>query len=383
MKIQINREALEKKLQILASVIPTRSMIPVLDEGLIEVSEEGITITTSDQNITISSNIMCEIKDPTTKFDFVCDVRTILGTISLLKSETITLYVTDSDVTLSTPRTRKKYQVPIQHSPEDFPQSRSDKWGASLRVPGKMFSSMISKASVIIEPNSLMRSLTGINMLTDEGSLIIQGATTQRCCVTTFTPPEGEEFKYIDDVIIPRSISNVSSSYEKSANIEISIDEQKRNLMVKDGVTTTLVRLIDAKYPSIKQLLTAYQPDISVKLLRLDLTMSVKRLSSYINKTDFGVMIDMTDEEMKVHGGDTDFKKEAEEFIPMEEKSSEMGFVSKFNYKFFGAMLPTFAGDNVYFSQTGPKKPGFFTDDSYEGFSTVWLVSPMLINNSK
>ena len=173
MKINVDRKAFEAKLQVAITAIGNKAIIPILNEALIEVSENKMVVTTSNTQITVALNIFCETDGELV--DFVCDIKTILSTISLLKSEVITLEIEDGNVLFSTPKTRKRYEVPITYKAGDFPLPKNKKWGTPVVINGTMFAKMIKRTSLFVNPNDLRTGMQGVNIKGDKNKFIIQG----------------------------------------------------------------------------------------------------------------------------------------------------------------------------------------------------------------
>ena len=377
MKITVNREQLEKKLQSAVALIGTKSMIPILDYGLIQVTEKRIIITTSDDSATIRTflNHNEVIGD---KFDFVCDINIILRTISMLKNELIILNVGEENITLSTPKTRKRYQIPIMDDPSSFPVINNDDFKKPIIVNGKSTSDMIKKASSIVNQNDLRSGMQGINFKVSDGNLSIQ-STNGHVCADLNLETNNDEINF-GPVLIPKAISKIIDNFTRSQDLEVSISKDERNIKLYDGSTTAYVRLVDGKFPNIDALIKQSNDKIATTMDREELMLAIKRSSIYSNRSSKMIILDGKGENIIIKGEDIDFRRSSDELVETEIKASEMNFESAFNSDFLVLILGNLLGDKVIFSQISNNQPSFFMDNSSDSYHSRWLLAPMVIN---
>jgi len=378
MKIKLNRETLEKQLVTAVSVIASNPQPPILREALFEFSEENLAITTSDGRLTMTIRLPYELEHGEVS-DFVCDVQSLIKPVTLQKSEFMFLEVIDGkDIAFSTPRTRNKYNIPIIYDPESFPRIKAAGWSDPISINGKIFSKMIKKTSMIVNPNDLRTAISGINFKAQEGMFIMESTDMATGCYTKFKP-EDVEAPDMDPVLIPRAISKVATNYDKSPNVKISIDEEKRNLKASDGSSEVCIRLIDSKFPPTKPLYDQFIPAISMKINRESLLLSLDRLISFGAFKHPHLVLDMQGEGLMLKAENLDVRKNAEELLEPSHKSDEMNFQSGVAFKQIKPAIVSSTGENLYLSQQHFKKPVFITDDSSEGFETLWLIAPVLL----
>lgn len=387
MKITAGREALNKKLQAVTGVLSGKAIMPILNEALIEISStkdpdgneiDAILITTSDNEVSASVMIPCTIEGD--KRNFVCDISLIMETISTLKSEEIILTVEEKDVILSVPKTRKRFSIPIIHEAKSFPEIAAESYSDPIKINGGVVSKMIRKASLFVNPNDLRPNIAGINLFCKEGKFIVQAADGHIFCRTIIDSSK-EEFPLPDmsDILIPKSIIKIISNYEGSNSMTLSLSGDGRVLKISDGVLTTRVILIAHKFPPVQPFFDEYQNNIYTKINREELLTSIKRISMFTNFNSKTIVFDMKGENLVIKGEDIDFRKKADELIEVSDKNEVMNFVSGFNGTFMKSIIQTLSGEDIYFTQLNSKKPGYFTDNSAEGFETIWIVAPMLV----
>jgi hypothetical protein len=127
--------------------------------------------------------------------------------------------------------------------------------------------------------------------------------------------------------------------------------------------------------------LDSYEPSINLKVLNEDFSLSLKRSSSFSDEyATIKIQMDEA-EEITIECEDLGFKRKAKETVPVSHKSDEMNFTSAVNYKQISKFLPLMEGESLFLSQIAKDKMMFMSDDSSEGFSTLWIMSSVKVND--
>lgn len=384
MKLIFEREQLNKRLESIIGLINTRTGVPILDEALVKVQEGKIKVTVSDNEISTEITIPCEVEGDI--FDFVCDVMTVQKTAALLRNETFILEVDEKVVVMSTPKTRKRFEIPIRNKAADFPAMPDNGWENPMNIKGSLFSSMVKRASMFIKPTDLRPAFTSINLLSTKDMIRIQGTDAHGLCDSTYLRSEEEaEFPELSSILFPKNIIKIVPNYEKSPSLSISIDKEGKYAKLSDDSTITQIRLTDGsgKYPDLDALFTAHNKEHFVKINRDQLLMAIRRMSIYSNKNTNSMIIDMNGDNIVLSADDNDFNKKAEELIEVVEKSSLMNFVSGINHNYLLTVINNMTGENVYIVQPNYNVPFMFFDDSSEGYKTMWSIAAIALASQK
>lgn len=382
MKLTLEREVFAKKIQAAISALGN-SPIPVLNEALLQVKKEKLFITTSNGEVQITVSMNCQEVEGEPQ-DVVFDIRLIQTPVTTLKAKEVFLEVKDDIVTFYTKRTRNKYEVPIVYKADNYPLLNAEEWSSPLDLKGSVFSAMVKKASMFVDANNIRTGMQGVSLKSSESVVTMQSVSSSGSiiCHLEVLPPEGEVvFTEMEPVLIPKAIMNVSQEFEKSSVVKISTDDKGKSLRVHDGSSIVVIRLLSGEFPPCQPFVDKYEPSINMKLLNEDISLALKRSGSFSNN-EGQVRVDMTDEtEITIECENTAFKKKAVESVPVSFKSEEMNFVFGINYKFISKCLLTMAGENVFISQLKKNEIVNITDDSAEGFTTLWMIAPMIVKD--
>jgi len=382
MKLTLEREVFAKKIQAAISALGNNP-IPVLNEALLQVKKDRLFITTSNGEVQLTASMNCQEVEGEAQ-DVVFDIRLLQTPVTTLKAKEVFLEVNEGIVTLFTKRTKNKYEVPIIYKAENYPLLNAEEWSSPLEVKGSVFSAMIKKASIFVDANNIRPGMQGVCLKSNERVVTMQSVSSSGSiiCHLEVMPPEGDGmFTEMESVLIPRAIMNVSPEFEKSPAVKISTDDKRKSLRIHDGGSIVVIRLLEGKFPDCQPFVDKYEPSINMKLLNEDLSLALKRSAGFSN--DEGrVRVDMSEEsEITIECENTAFKKKAVESVPVSFKSDLMDFTFGINYKFISKCLLTMAGENVFISQLKKSEIVNITDDSAEGFTTLWMIAPMIIKD--
>ena len=111
--------------------------------------------------------------------------------------------------------------------------------------------------------------------------------------------------------------------------------------------------------------------------------LSLDRVSGFGDLKDPSMIFDMEGEGILLKTENTDRRKNAEELIEVQNKSKDINFISGIAYKVIKPAITSLSGENLFISQKKHSSIMFITDDSSEGFDTMWLIAPIALNINK
>jgi DNA polymerase III sliding clamp (beta) subunit (PCNA family) len=382
MKLTLERESFAKKVEAAISALGN-SIIPVLNEAFFQIKNDRLFITTSNGEVQLTVSTPCEVEGE--EVEFICDIRLLRTPVTTLKAKEVFLEVTDKMVTLFTKRTKNKYEIPVVYKPESYPLLNAEKWSSPLEINGASFAKMIKKSSILVDGNNIREGMRGIMLESTSKTVTMEsvsGGGQAICHLEVIPDPDsGILFEELDRCLIPKAIANVSQQFDKAKSVKISKDQKDKSLKIHDGSSIVVIRLLEGVFPDCKVFLDSYEPSINLKVLNEDFSLSLKRSSSFSDEyATIKIQMDAA-EEITIECEDLRFKRKAKETVPVSHKSEEMNFTSAVNYKQISKFLPLMEGESLFLSQIAKDKMMFMSDDSSEGFSTLWIMSSVKVND--
>lgn len=113
---------------------------------------------------------------------------------------------------------------------------------------------------------------------------------------------------------------------------------------------------------------------------RLEFLSSLRRISTYANKTTYQVRIKITGSELQVSAEDLDFQSEADERLSCEHDGDDIEI--GFNAKFVMEMLNNLDGQKVTLQLSEPNRAGLIVpQDHGDKEDILMLVMPVMLSN--
>lgn len=233
---------------------------------------------------------------------------------------------------------------------------------------------------MFVDKDNIRSGMRGVSMMSNGDILTIESIASSGnvICHLEALPSGDEKFAETPQVLIPKAIDNVATEFEKSPSVNISIDGQKKCLRINDKMSIVTLRLLDGVFPDCSPFINMYTPEINAKMLTEDLSLALKRSGAFSDEHSL-TRIDMRGDEVEIECENTSFKKKSKEFISVSHKSDEMNFEFGVNLKYLSKTLLTMSGENIFISMLGHNKNLYISDDSSEGFNTLWVIAPMVL----
>ena len=163
MKLKINRNILLENLNNVGRALSTRNIIPIINGILFELSEEGLNLTATDNEITIRSFIKREdIKEIESTGSVVIYGRFILDILRKLSSEDVDIEEIDGcKVVISTPTSNYSLN---SFNVMDYPVIKMDMNEDAIKLTAGNFKEIVNQTVFATSTQESKPLLTGINL---------------------------------------------------------------------------------------------------------------------------------------------------------------------------------------------------------------------------
>ena len=376
MNFKISKNKFYNALQIVSRAISPNSPIPSLCGVLIEASEEGITLTGSDGDISIKMNLSNTTDEKLNltvleSGSVVIDSRYITAIASKMNSEDIQVEIIDGTLTrFSSLKTEYKING---YKASDYPSIDFNKPSTNFSIKVKDFDELVQSTVFATSVKETRPVLTGVNFQSN-GSEVIATATDSYRLAKKSTPLASEEF----NVTIPAKTLNEARSIFSDENSDLKISLDTKKVQFSNGVVLMQSRLLEGGFPETDRLIP--------KEFSYTLVINRQDLISAIDRNMFIKTEKMTLNRLQINNQDD---------ISLTNKSQEIGeSIETMNaVSYEGEPLDiSFAGNyvmdaakaldttNIKIQFTGSMKPFVLTNDS-EDNTILQLVLPVRTYN--
>ncbi len=371
MKFIVNSAYLLKQLSNINGVITTNPVVPILENFLFELEKGSLTVTASDLQTSMITEIQVESKE---KGNIAVPAKILLETLKNLPEQPVTFSIDESNYSVEIISDNGRYKLSGENA-TDFPKVPTVSNDFSAEISSEVMSRAVNNTIFATSNDELRPAMTGVYVNLGEKNttfVATDGHRLVRYRRNDITSENGNA------IIIPRKALNLLKATLPSENTPVSIDFNMSNAYFKFGNIKMICRLIDERYPDYENVIPSNN-NIKMTIGRTDLLSALRRISIYANKTTHQVRLKITGSELQISAEDLDFSNEANERLSCEHEGEDIEI--GFNAKFIIEMLNNIDTDQIKLTMSAPNKAGVILPvEKDKNEDILMLVMPVMLN---
>jgi DNA polymerase III subunit beta len=371
MKFIVNSAYLLKQLSNINGVITTNPVVPILENFLFELDKGGLTVTASDLQTSMITEIQVESKE---KGSIAVPARILLDTLKNLPEQPVTFSIDESTYSIEIISDNGRYKLSGENA-TDFPKVPNVSNDFSAEISSHVLARAVNNTIFATSNDELRPAMTGVYVNLGDKN-------------TTFVATDGHRlvrYRRADvksdngsSIIIPRKALNLLKATLPAENMDVSLNFNLSNAFFKFGNIRMICRLIDERFPDYENVIPAVN-NIKMTIERSDFLGALKRISIYANKTTHQVRLKITGSELQISAEDLDFSNEANERLSCEHDGEDIEI--GFNAKFLIEMLTNLDSDKIKLTMSAPNKAGVILPAEKDAEEDIlMLVMPVMLN---
>ena len=372
MKFIVNSSYLLKQLNAINGVITTNPVVPILENFLFEIAEGTLTITASDLQTSMITELEVEAKEDGS---IAIPAKILLETLRNLPEQPVNFTIEESSYSIEISSDNGRYKLSGENA-TDFPRVPTVSDGYSVNISSDVLGMAISNTIYAASNDELRPSMTGVFLKLDETNATFVATDSHRLI----------RYRRVDIVsdmshsmIIPRKALTLLKATLPSEVTNVAMEFNTSNAFFDFNRIKMICRLIDERYPDYENVIPADNEN-NVTIGKAELLSSLKRIAIYANKTTHQVRLKITGSELMISSEDLDFSNEANERLVCEHDGEDIEI--GFNAKFLIEMLGNISSDQLTFKLSAPNKAGLIEpSNKNENEDILMLVMPVMLNN--
>ena len=325
MKLVISSSELLKGIMTVAKAIPAKSALPILENFLFNLKDTTLEITASDSELTMRTSI--EVESAEEEGQIAVPAKHLMDLLKELPDQPLSIK-TLNDTSFEFGWASGASTLPYFPA-SDYPAFASaDDSAVTLNFPAQELVEGIASTIYATADDEIRPTMNGIffDIDTDSTTLVASDAH-KLVCYTTSGVNASEKASFIlhkKPAAILRSIIG-----KNTENVEISFDS--KNAVFRFDNTIVTCRLVIGKYPRYRDVIPQSNSNI-MKIDRLQLLNSVRRVSVCANKGSNHIKLNLTANSIEITAQDLGFSLAAYEKLPCEYDGEDLsiGFKSTF-----------------------------------------------------
>lgn len=373
MKIAIGATKLNSSLSVTGGVIPTKGIVPVIQNYKFSIEGKKLSITGSNLDVFISQSIELSESD-IEKFDICLDAQALSELIKTLKGKDIAI---EFEVIKEEKEDRYEakvvsavgtYVIPAESA--KFYPSMAEKSEINYDLEAGYIMDAVSRASIAaknqgkVHDHLLIEMGNGINVLATDANILILKSVT-RATVNN------------EKILIPRTSSDMLTSMPFGDIVNMSYTREQVFFDFNNGTCFACRRMTGEKqYPDISKFI----PDSFVCKATVnvdDFKDAIRRSVIFANKITNEIQFDFTVDGVSLTAVDLDFGKSSSEFFACNVEGNGMEIV--LNGKILIELLNQIKTDESEIWLNGKHMPACFYEKDVPSTEFFSLIMPIYV----
>jgi len=367
-KIVVPLNEFNRKMSSISSVVPSKTTMPVLSTVLVSAEEEGITLSATDLDISVTAKLEGEVEE---KGSISAPARKLAEISKSLSGEGVTLDTENERVKVSCGRSR--FSV-IGRPAEDFPKVPKQDVKSEFEVDRKLLSDMISKTSYAVSTDLTRPALCGVLWEVSKQGLAMVATDGHRLAKVEVNLDI--EVTQKAEVIVPIKTLNALRVFsEGDEKVRVGIGENSIRFELKGALIYS--RLLEGPFPNYQRVIPTGN-DKELVVSRDLLAEATKRVSILSDAMTHQVIFSIGENKLTLNVTTKDVGEAIEE---LEASYSSEPMEIGYNANYIMDVLKTIDSDDVRFLLDRPDnaaliKPG----EESQGMKHMCIIMPLRLS---
>ena len=368
MRFTIKREEFLKALNVASKAVASKSVLPVLGNFKFELNEEGLSITGSNNDLSIKTIVPYKIGEMEVIRDYkegstLINAKIILEIARKMESEEIALEVVDSTIAYVADN-KSEYKLNCV-KPEEYPDIDLEPEGAELTLTTADFALLVDQTAFAASTKRPI--LSAINLEASDGLLTATATDAARMAKKIMSVSLDVEF---NSNIPARTMVEVSHLIENAPSVTLSISSKKALFLF--GKTIIATRLIAGDYPNTSNIIPR-STNYTLEVNSQDLIKAIDRANILSIDRENVVDLTMSDEGVEVSAKSSQVGSATEKIEMFRYDGAELKV--SFNSEFVISAVRALGSEDVVFMFVGEMKPFVIKNANDE--SIIQVVTPV------
>ncbi|MBO0431085.1 DNA polymerase III subunit beta [Enterococcus sp. DIV0660C] len=376
MKVTLNRASFMQELQTVQRAISSKTTIPILTGVKITLTDEGLTLTGSNADISIETLLSVENEKAQMQIEstgsIVLQARFFSEIIRRLPEENFTLEVLENKQVAIT--SGKANFTVNGLDADNYPHLPVVESHNQMKLPVHVLNKLINETVFAVSQHESRPILTGVHLILSDESLLAVATDSHRLSQRVI--PVEQTADHFDIVIPGKSLTELSRSLTNEEEIvEISIMENQ--VLFKTETMFFYSRLLEGNYPDTNRLIpSSFNTEVEFSVPSLLAAIERASLLSHEGRNNI-VRLSINPDSVVLYGNSPEIGK-VEESLTYTTSSGDPLEIS-FNPDYMKAALRAFGDMSIKVKFISAIRP-FTLEPAEEGVQFIQLITPVRTN---
>lgn len=374
MKFNVSSSALFAQLQAVSKVIAAKNSLQILEDVLLDLNGNELTMTASDGETTIRTAINVENAEGQGKV--ASGAKLLLETLKEFPEQPLTFQIDDQNFSINITSQNGTYSF-VGANGNEYPEMalEAEETGR-IAVPANILLDAVNKTLFCTADDELRPVMNGIyfDILEDKLTLVATDAhRLVRYTNLAVKAPAAMNF------ILPKKPASLLKNVLGKEENEVQIIIGAKNARFEFGKTLIVCRQTEGRYPNYNAVIPQNNSNV-VTVDRQTIVNACKRVAVFANTGTSLIKLALSENTIKISAQDIDFSTSAEETIACSYTGTPMaiGFKAPFLIEILNAVVST----DVTLLLADPARAGLILPaENEENEDLLMLLMPMLLND--
>ncbi|QHA90004.1 MULTISPECIES: DNA polymerase III subunit beta [Bacillales] len=377
MRFKIERDYLVSSVSDVMKAVSSRTTIPILTGIKIVASDEGVTLTGSDSDISIECFIPSEENDKqiveiSQMGSIVLQARFFSDIVKKLPGDQVEIEVHDS---LTTRIRSGSSEFNLNGlDPEEYPRLPEVEAQEGFQIQADLLKNIIRQTVFAVSTSETRPVLTGVNWKLEDGELNCTATDSHRLALRTVkVEPNGNDLSFSNVVIPGKSLSELSKIIDDNEEL-VDITVTENQILFKSNHILFFSRLLDGNYPDTSRLIPN-ESKTNVTVSAKELLQAIDRASVLAREGRNNVvkLASLEESTLEISSNSPEIGKVIEQVQSHSFDGEELKI--SFSAKYMMDALRSMDSNEVNISFTGAMRP--FLIKPIEGAAIMQLILPV------
>lgn len=372
MKFIISSSLLLKNLQAIIGVINSNNTLPILDDFLFELKEDGLKVTSSDLETTMTVSMKPDRSEE--PGSVAIPAKILVDTLKTFPDIPLSFFINDANQLVEISAGEGKYKL-SGHKSEEYPRTPVLEETTSIELPSELLAEAINKTLFATGNDELRLVLSGVFCELSPEDITFVATDAHKLVKYKRTDAKSTDSA---NFILPKKPLNLLKNIMSAQEVPVKLEYNRANAFFSFSNIELICRLIDGKYPNYEAVIPTNNPN-KLTIDRVSLLTSIRRVSIFANQSTHQIRFKISGKELVLSAEDIDFSNEAKERLTCayEGEDMEIGF----NSKFMVEMLNNTETDEVLIEMSAPNRAGIMlpVNNENKDEDILMLVMPVML----
>lgn len=363
-KLKVSKEKILDGLQRVQNVVSTRTTLPILSNALLQATEEGLSLTTTDLDVGVRCSVEAEVSKVGAT---TLPARKLFSIIKEMPEAEVEVEVDDKHA--ASLRCGSSFFKIMGLAEDEFPPLPKPSNAKNLKLEQPALRDMLKRTAYAVSNDETRYVLNGVYMSFKGDKLTVVATDGRRLALIEheIEVPKGGETEFI---LPTKAVAELQRLLADKGDVTLAVGENQ--MIAQVGGTTLVSKLIEGSYPNFRQVIPGEAKE-RISLERERLLVALHRTAILASEKSQSVKLQFGKNNLTITATTPDVG-EAKESMAINYKGKEITIA--FNPHYLMDPLRNLDADEVFIELTDELSPGVIKVN--EPF--LYVIMPMRLS---